>query len=290
MLNIDGFLLYFMFISVRDAIIIHADKNISKVMKKLGVKGIELRFDREYKGFLPSGDIVEIRRDRERFLEEWRNSGFKATCILEVNRFCRDESWERRYLFEGLRLAEELSARAIRVDPICDEASMEDTIKNIVRYLREAADASDVRIGIENHGRIGNELTFLKRVVEEVRSENVGYTLDVANIYWSGKPLSEVYSMVEELAPRTVHTHMKNIGYPEELRDRKRELGYMYSTYVSPLYEGDIDLGRIVDILRDNGYDWDLCVEDESLGKYKGRELEILMRDVEHLKRILEKT
>ena len=36
--------------------------------------------------------------------------------------------------------------------------------------------------------------------------------------------------------------------------------------------EGDLDMNRIVGTLRRAGYDRDLCIEDESLGKFTGPE------------------
>ena len=64
------------------------------------------------------------------------------------------------------------------------------------------------------------------------------------------------------------HTHIKNIAYPPELRETQREMGYEYDKYVSPIHEGDIDHARYIALLHQAGYDRDICLEDESLGKY----------------------
>ena len=93
-------------------------------------------------------------------------------------------------------------------------------------------------------------------------------TLDVGNFYWSGKPINEVYNILEHFAPLTKHTHIKNIGYPADMRDSQRPLGYEYGKYVCPIPEGDLDIVKIVGFLKKVRYQNDLCIEDESLGKY----------------------
>ena len=51
-------------------------------------------------------------------------------------------------------------------------------------------------------------------------------------------------------------------------RDTERALGFEYDKYMCPITDGDLDMTKIVEFLRKAGYDRDLCIEDESLGKY----------------------
>src|SRR5207248_7219794 len=86
-------------------------------------------------------------------------------------------------------------------------------------------------------------------------------------------------------APYTVHTHVKSIRYPEEMREERREIGYKYGEYCCPLDEGDLDFARAIQILRDGGYDGDLVIEDESLGKFAGdQRAGVLKRDIATLR------
>ena len=65
-------------------------------------------------------------------------------------------------------------------------------------------------------------------------------------------------------------------------------MGYKYETYVSPIYEGDIDHRKYVDSLKKVNYTEDLCIEDESLSKYSPKEvLEIMKKNAEYLKSLL---
>ncbi|MBU2495925.1 MAG: sugar phosphate isomerase/epimerase, partial [Candidatus Omnitrophica bacterium] len=79
------------------------------------------------------------------------------------------------------------------------------------------------------------------------------------------------------------------IRYPEETRNQQREIGWEYGKYVSPIYEGDLDHGRVIRILKETGYDGPLTIEDESLGKFEpANQKEVLKKDVSYLKKLLE--
>ena len=125
----------------------------------------------------------------------------------------------------------------------------------------------ECRPGIENHGFQGNDPEFLTGLLLDVDSPRLGLTLDSATSTGEGWPLSRVYEIFEQFAPVVKHTHIKNIAYPPEIRETQREIGYEYGKYVSPIHQGDIDHTRYFAALR-SGYDRDLCLEDESLGKY----------------------
>jgi sugar phosphate isomerase/epimerase len=69
---------------------------------------------------------------------------------------------------------------------------------------------------------------------------------------------------------------------------QRRQIGWEYAQYRSPLDEGDIDLSRVVQILRNAGYQRSLCIENESLNKFpEPARLEVIRRDVRALKRTL---
>jgi sugar phosphate isomerase/epimerase len=127
---------------------------------------------------------------------------------------------------------------------------------------------SEAALAIENHGVNGNSLGFLLNVLEEVDSERAGLTLDTANFYWRGYPLSEVYGILKLLVPYARHTHLKNIAYPEDKREIPRDAGWEYEKYMCPLDEGDIDHGRVLQMLAGAGYCGDVCIENESLDRF----------------------
>jgi sugar phosphate isomerase/epimerase len=157
-----------------------------------------------------------------------------------------------------------------------------------MKKVLDATSSSNVALGIENHGFQGNDPDFLDGVLASVGSNRVGLTMDIGNFYWAGHPLEKVYKIHEHFAPVTKHTHVKNIAYPEDVRNTQRQLGWEYGKYVCPLPDGDIDIAKVVGILKKAGYKGDLNIEDESLGKFSQEEkAKVLKRDVDHIKQIL---
>jgi sugar phosphate isomerase/epimerase len=118
-----------------------------------------------------------------------------------------------------------------------------------------------------------------------VGSNRLGLTLDTGNFYWFGHPLSKVYELYEAFAPRVFHTHCKSIKFPPSERQKQRPVGWEYGKYACPIYEGDIDFRRVLKTLIAAGYTGDLCVEDESLGRFPAAERgKILAKEVRYLK------
>jgi sugar phosphate isomerase/epimerase len=109
------------------------------------------------------------------------------------------------------------------------------------------------------------------------------------NFYWFGHPLNEVYGIYEKFAPRAFHTHCKNLRYPEDKRNVRREMGWGYKDYAAPVYDGDIDFRRVAAILRKADYRGDLCLEEEYLKIRKIPETEqpaVLKREIALLREI----
>jgi sugar phosphate isomerase/epimerase len=166
-----------------------------------------------------------------------------------------------------------------------DEEFVKACVKAMKLALRECP---KIRLGVENHGGTSNRPEFIERIFGDIGEERFGLTLDTGNFYWYGHPLEQVYKIIEKYASRVYHTHIKNISYPKEIRNTRREVGYKYGEYVCPIYQGDVDHKRVVAILRKAGYGHGLCIEDESLGKFSEAERKnVLKKDAEHLKSLL---
>jgi sugar phosphate isomerase/epimerase len=157
-----------------------------------------------------------------------------------------------------------------------------------VREVLSRTAGSPVAVGMENHGPQGNEPEFLAGVLDAVPDPRLGLTLDTGNFYWSGQPLTELYRIYARFAPRVRHTHVKSIAYPPEERERRRETGWKYGEYASPLARGDIDFPRVVKLLRDAGYDGSLTIENESFGRFPAADRPgVLISDATYLRQLL---
>jgi sugar phosphate isomerase/epimerase len=179
---------------------------------------------------------------------------------------------------------------AVRIDSAMTgqrELPLAERVRIYAEAVREAlrlTAGSRVALGIENHGAQGNDPEWMRGVLAAVGDPRLGLTFDLGNWYWWGHPLADVYGLCTEFAPHVKATHVKNIAYPAEVRETRREIGWEYGRYVAPLYDGDLDLARMARLLRAGGYDGPLVIEDESLGKFPADERQaVLRRDVAHM-------
>jgi sugar phosphate isomerase/epimerase len=220
-----------------------------------------------------------------------RGTAFLTACDFSMGDFQSNVRWVTR----AIELAHILGMPAVRIDSAMRRERELDFGARVGLFARglsavlERTAGSKVALGIENHGYQGNNLAFQLNVYKAVASDRLGSTMDTGNFYWRGYPLSEVYGILTILAPYAKHTHLKNIKYPPDKREIMREAGWEYERYVAPLYEGDIDHGKVLRILADAGYQGDICLEDESLGHYAhGQErVSVLEKDVAHIKSLI---
>jgi sugar phosphate isomerase/epimerase len=289
-----------MYVSIRDATILHAGyPSIKAGLAALDLSAIEADFTREVT--LPSitdpKQPFSVKTDAEvdAYAKHLKENGVKISAFLLANNLnAADLDAEHAWMERAVRVAHRLGVPAVRIDSAMSgqqELPFDERVAKFVAGIKRLIDATEdapVDLGIENHGYQGNDPNFLHGVFDGVGSPRIGMTLDTGNFYWRGHPMSKTLKTIEEFAKLAKHTHVKNINYPEETRDQQREMGWEYGRYVSPIYQGDIDHKKVVGFLRAAGYDRDLCIEDESLGKFSEAERkDILKKDAAHLKGLI---
>ncbi len=269
-------------------------------LRRLGVTAVEVALSRDFTvAALDSKERVELKTDKDAkaFRKKADALGVKASALLTACDFSAGSMAENSaWIARSIELADLLGASAVRIDSAMKkekELTFETRVNLFVEGLKGALDKtanSKVTLGIENHGFQGNNLAFLLNVFMLVGSDRLGSTMDVGNFYWRGYPLSEVYGILRLLSPHAKHTHMKNIHYPEDQREVTREAGWKYAEYNCPLDQGDIDMAKVVGMLKSAGYKGDICIEDESVSKLKTPEerAAVCKRNVDHLKKVLE--
>ena len=292
-----------MYLSIRDVILQQLTEsmgekgNLLAGLKFLNLKALEMEFFKDGTVFLlsPEGKFskADLFSPSERGLltEQLDKNQIKVSALLMHNDFgnpsiTEEVDWILRCV-EGSKL---LKVRIIRLDPVIHqkglpvEQAAERAVEILERVLAALPSTEGVSFGLENHGEYSNNPEFFRIVFSALKDNRIGLTLDSGNFYWYGFPLDKVYQLFTELAPYTKHTHIKNISYPADLRQKQREIGYGYEKYVAPIYEGDIDHRRLVESLKRAGYTGDICIEDESLGKFPREQWpKIIKKDVEHL-------
>jgi len=289
-----------MYCSVRDCMVAREEfSSPVEGMRHLGVDAVEIAISREFAvGAMDSKEMVTLQSDDDgrAYAKHLEDLGIRPVAFLTACDFSAGDSASNvQWVARVLELADLMGMPAIRIDSAMqkerelDFETRVDLFASNLKAVLERTAGSTVAMGIENHGYQGNNLAFQLNVYKAVGSDRLGSTMDTGNFYWRGYPLSEVYGILNILAPYTKHTHLKNINYPEDTREVMREGGWEYGRYVSPLDEGDIDHAKVLRILADAGYDGDICLEDESLGHYaEGQErIAVLERDVAHIKQII---
>ena len=284
-----------MFLAIRDVFL---GKELGfeepfKALEFLGLKSIELHVTRELGTIFGS---ISTSTSRKKLLEELSSRGIGVCAILVENDFgARDVRKEIEYICKACEVCPDLNCKVVRINAFMRPVSglsMRDYVIKSTEYIREClrvAEEYDVSIAMENHGLIGNNREFIRELINEVSSERFGLTLDSGNFYWYGYPLEEVYAIIEEFAPHVKHTHIKNFEVEEGYRDKPRLGLGIGRIRGAPIYAGDIDMRRVLSLLRKGDYDHDTTIEDESLHRFDKREWkEILRRDADHLRKILE--
>jgi sugar phosphate isomerase/epimerase len=226
----------------------------------------------------------------ERLTADAKTAGQRITALCMNNRFEQRPDEEIVWCRKVAAAAKTLGVPAIRVDVVPQKLARDEFLKSAIETLRKVmaeTEPTGVRFAIENHGNTTNDPDFLTALFDGVGSQRLGLTLDTGNFYWFGHPLSKLYGLYEKFAPRAFHTHCKSIRYPEADRERQRPMGYKYGEYHGPIYDGDVDFRRVIGILQKAGYDNDLCIENESLGKKPPEEaVKILAKEIEMLKKL----
>ncbi len=268
-------------------------------LRHLGLDAIELEIDRDLRVVgLDGGERIDLGTDsaRREYGAVLSANNIRVAGLLTMCDFsAADPESNVAWMARAVEIAADLGADNVRVDTAMTEEQSHSFGYRVDVFVRDLGEVIGrtpgipVALGMENHGFQGNNLAFLLNIIQDIDSERIGVTLDTGNFYWRGYPLSEVYGILKVLAPYAKHTHLKNIAYPEAMRETTRESGYEYMRYVSALEDGDIDHAVVVGLLRQAGYAGDLCIENESLENFAttADKIAVLERDAAHVKGVL---
>lgn len=285
-------------VAIRDAMVPGEAGAFFDTIRAIGVNAIEIEVDAHYRTpriLKPAGEPYSILRaaDARELKSRLEREGVRPSALLIANDFSGGDPLQVIWASMVAAGAAWVGAPVLRIDPLPSDKTIPPVVVaqrfgEAIRLLMRELLPPGVDLGIENHGPMANEPAFLDWLLNQTSDPRVGVALDTGNFYWFGFPLEEVYGLIERYAPRAKHTHLKSINYPAGDANRRREIGYEYKQHCCALHEGNLDLGRVVKILRDAGYERDLCIEDESLFKYAPAErVAVLRREVNALREAL---
>jgi sugar phosphate isomerase/epimerase len=277
----------------RDAMLGRLGPDCWAAAKKVGAEVVEVTVDDSFGvPLLLHPQAYSVKNDEEirRLGTDLKAAKMRISAFCVASRFDTRPDFEIDFIGKLAGIAQQMGIRAIRIDVVANKIPLPEFLPSAVASLKTlvaATEGTGVRFGVENHGGTGNDPTFLSPMLDRVGSKRLGVTLDTGNFYWFGHPLSKVYELIEKAAPHAVHTHCKNIAYPEDRREVQRPRGWEYAKYEAPVDKGDIDFTRVVKTLRAAGYDGDLCVENETLGRLpEGERAGVLAEEIAYLKKL----
>lgn len=170
---------------------------------------------------------------------------------------------------------------------ISDPAFVEAAI-SMFESLCRLAHKSEVGILFENLSVYLNRPEILEKILDNFSKTELGFCLDPVNLLWFGHPLKQVYQIIEKLAGRATGLHVKNIKYPEDRLETKREPGWNYEKLVVPAEKGDIDYSRVVRHLASSGFDGYIGIEDDSLNLVTPeKRAAVLQSNVDFVRRLI---
>jgi sugar phosphate isomerase/epimerase len=271
-----------MYVAIRDVTLLQAGyATLLEGLRALNLDAVELCYCRDRTLPVPGGHALDPTEPLttppalEGLVEAYEAEVLHVCGVMvATNLNAEDLDAEVGWVRDAMVAAQALGADVVRLDAAMtgqQELPLDQRVAAYVAALETILAATEglrVPLAIETHGAQGTEVEWLEGVLERVDPGRVGLTLDAANFYLAGMPLSQVYETVQRLAPHVRHVHCKNLRLLPEQREAVRQPGWGYGEYVCPLPDGDLDHSRLVGILKAAQYGGSLTVEDESMGKY----------------------
>lgn len=152
------------------------------------------------------------------------------------------------YVDQWIRIAAMLGVSVVRVfggdilggtDP---KRAYELVGKGFQRCIR-LAERHEVTLALENRGTFTNNPKIVLKLIDEFGSKNLRSCLDTGNF-----PSKIRYEAIKMVAPLAVHVHAKTYNFDKEGN------------------ETSIDYERVIEILRESGYEGFLSIEYEGAG------------------------
>jgi sugar phosphate isomerase/epimerase len=195
-----------------------------------------------------------------------QKAGVKIACFAIGNDFTMVDDKERekqiKSVIDSVNIASYLGAPTMRV--FSGTRSVADAaIRRIIEAYKEVVPTAkklNVKMGIENHWGVSVNPDNVIRIIEGVGSPYLGSCPDFGN--WQP---DDRYTGMAMVAPYAVHAHAKSLAF------------------LANGEEKDLDYKRILDILRDEGYDDALSIEFEG----KGNEITGVKKTVALLKKYI---
>jgi sugar phosphate isomerase/epimerase len=220
-------------------------------------------------------------------VEKIRKYNMEVACYSIGNDFVMPDEKEREkqieYVKQGIDDAVKIGADKLRVfsgntkEGVTYEEGLNwiiDCFKEVVKY----AEQRGITLVLENHGLFAGKSQQVKEIIEKVGSVNLRATLDTGNFFLVGEKPEEAAENIKEYV---YHVHFKDFRRSLSGRGYKGLNDVYYEGCV--IGQGDVELGKIVEILKEAGYKGYLAIEYEG----PDPQIEGLIKSIEYVKKLL---
>src|SRR5580692_1329872 len=198
---------------------------------------------------------------------ELRNSEKREKEIaraLEIGRFF--QSVGAPYLIAADSGDDRRRAEAGHVDP--KGALSKEQWQSLATGLNDLArELAPMGVKVVFHNHVGTYVETeaeTARLLEETNPDYVGWCFDCGHIAYGG---ADIFRLLTKYGSRVRHAHLKDVNAEvlNQARARRWNLAEALKAFIfSPLGKGHLDLRRVIELLRDQGYnDW-LVVEQDT--------------------------
>jgi sugar phosphate isomerase/epimerase/catechol 2,3-dioxygenase-like lactoylglutathione lyase family enzyme len=146
------------------------------------------------------------------------------------------------------------SVVSLKVGTPKEGLSNDEAVSLIIKGLEQVAPYARERkvfLALENRSTLTNNVEVMLKILSSLHNLYVRVLLDTGNLLQYGLSPDEILTAVEQLAPYTVHSHLKDgRGHRKEFRP-------------APLGQGELNIDQILRILQVSGYLHPLCIQYE---------------------------
>ena len=189
--------------------------------------------------------------------------GIEASALAAGNDFVQLDEEQIKAQVERMericKLAKVIGADCLRTEggqpkDSVPEEKWAEAMAECLRRCLEFCEPMQIGLAVDNHGYVTNDPDVMLKMLDLVESPWVGTNLDTMNYRWWGNELEKIDWVYEQVAARTLHTHLK-----DGTGSRQNYVG-------AALGDGEINLKHVVDCLLKAGYKGVWCAE------YEGKE------------------
>ncbi len=235
--------------------------------KRIGADGVEL-LDFFYK---------DVEADRDKSLQALSDTGLKCGVFSVAQNFAKPSAEEReaqaKKVFFGVDEALKFNTNTVRVfaGDVAEGITFDQARAWIIDGLTEVANYAQergVRLALENHGKLAGRSDQVKGIIDDVRDRcghaALGANPDTGNFQLVGQSSHEA---IQDVAPYAYMVHFKDFKLKPEGWDAYTFKALDGTEFIgSVIGEGDVDLPKCVQALKDNGFNGWLNLEFEGEG------------------------